>query len=110
VKLGSEERIVAAPLHEAELDDFNERGAGAWIEFMREGHAKVTITISRELIEQATPLDFDDSGTLREGDLVAVLDASELARPLPQLCIDGPIVSGQSKLRLFRAAGAFDQI
>jgi hypothetical protein len=31
----------------------NERGAGARIEFKPEGHAKVTITISRQLVEQA---------------------------------------------------------
>ena len=30
---------------------------GMQIEFMREGHAKVTITISRRLVEQAKALD-----------------------------------------------------
>ena len=49
MKLDPEERIIAAALDQAELDDANERGAGARIEFKREGHAKVTITISREL-------------------------------------------------------------
>ena len=48
MKLDREERTAAA-LDQAELDDANERGAGARIEFKREGHAKVTITISREL-------------------------------------------------------------
>jgi hypothetical protein len=51
VKLDPEERIIAAALEQAELDDANERGAGARIEFKREGHAEVTITISRELVE-----------------------------------------------------------
>jgi hypothetical protein len=51
VKLDPEERIIAAALDQAELDDANERGAGARIEFKREGHAKVTITISRELVD-----------------------------------------------------------
>ena len=36
-----EEQIIAAALDEAELDDGNERGVGAQIEFRREGHAKV---------------------------------------------------------------------
>jgi hypothetical protein len=57
VKLDPEERIIAAALDQAELDDASERGAGARIEFKPEGHAKVTITISRELVEQARALD-----------------------------------------------------
>ena len=48
MKLDPEERIIVAALDQAERDDANERGAGARIEFKREGHAKVTITISRE--------------------------------------------------------------
>jgi hypothetical protein len=46
VKLDPEERTIATALDQAELDDANERGAGVRIEFKREGHAKVTITIS----------------------------------------------------------------
>ena len=53
VKLDPEERIISAALEQAEVDDANERGAGARIEFKPEGHAKVTITISRQLVEQA---------------------------------------------------------
>ena len=49
--------IIAAALNQAELDDATERGAGARIEFKPEGHAKVTITISRELVDQARALD-----------------------------------------------------
>ena len=67
MKLDPEERIIVAALDQAELDDANERGAGARIEFRPEGHAQVTITISRELVEQARALDFDDWGTLRRG-------------------------------------------
>jgi hypothetical protein len=52
VKLDPEERIIAAALEQAELDDANERGAGARIEFKREGHVKVTITISGELVSR----------------------------------------------------------
>jgi hypothetical protein len=53
VKLDPEERVIATALDQAELDDANERGAEAWIEFLQEGHAKVTITISRELVAKA---------------------------------------------------------
>ena len=52
MKLDPEERIIAAALEQAELDDANERGAGARIEFKREGHVKVTITISGELVSR----------------------------------------------------------
>ena len=48
----------AAALDEAAVEDANERGAGAQIEFKPEGHAKVTITISRELVECARALEF----------------------------------------------------
>ena len=48
MKLDPEERIIASALGQPELDEANECGAGARIEFNPEGHAKVTITISRE--------------------------------------------------------------
>ena len=57
MKLDPEERIIATALDQAQLDDAKERGAGARIEFNREGHATVTITISRELVERARALD-----------------------------------------------------
>ena len=46
MKLDPEERIIASALGQPELDEANECGAGARIEFNPEGHAKVTITIS----------------------------------------------------------------
>jgi hypothetical protein len=58
VKLDPEEQIIAAALDQAALDEANKRGAGARIEFLREGHAKVTITISRELVAKAMALDW----------------------------------------------------
>ena len=42
MKLDPEELVIAAALDRAELEDANERGAGARIEFNPEGHAKVT--------------------------------------------------------------------
>ena len=56
MKLDPEERVILTALDQAELDDANEHGAAARIEFKREGHAKVTITISRELVDQARAL------------------------------------------------------
>ena len=83
VKLDPKERILATPEDEAELDDANERGAGAQIEFMREGHAKVTITISRQLVEQARALDMTTWELFAEAIRLAVPGAFPLARPLP---------------------------
>jgi hypothetical protein len=83
VKPDPEERILATLDDEVELDDANERGAGARIEFMREGHAKVTITISRQLVEQARALDMTTRELFAEAIRLAVPGALALARPLP---------------------------
>jgi hypothetical protein len=81
VKLDTEERIIAAALDQAELDDANERGAGARIEFRPEGHAKVTITISRELVEQAKALDLTTGELFAEAVRLAVPGAVDLVSP-----------------------------
>ena len=82
--LDPEERVIAAALDQADLDDdANERGAEARIEFKRNGHAKVTITISRELVEQARALDLTTRELFAEALRVAAPGAFELARPLP---------------------------
>ena len=83
MKLDTEERILVTLDDEAELDDANKRGAGARIEFMREGHAKVTITISRQLVEQARALDMTTRELFAEAIRLAVPGALALARPLP---------------------------
>ena len=61
MKLDPEERVIPTALDQAELDDPNGRGAEAWIEFLREGHAKVAITISRELVAKTRALDWSTS-------------------------------------------------
>jgi hypothetical protein len=81
VKLDPEERIIAAALEQAELDDANERGAGARIEFKREGHAEVTITISRELVERARNLDLTTLELFAAALQLAVPGAFEFTRP-----------------------------
>ena len=84
VRSDPEEQIIAAALDQAELDDANERGAGARIEFKREGHAEVTITISRELVEQARALDLTTRELFAEAIQLAVPGVFELAYPLPR--------------------------
>ena len=83
MKLAPEERIIAAALDQAELDNANERGAGARIEFNPEGHAKVTITISREFVEQGRALDLTTCELFAEAIRLAVPGAFELARARP---------------------------
>ena len=86
MKLDPEEQIIAAALDQAELDDANERGAGARIEFKAEGHAKVTITISRELVEQARALGLTTGELFAEAIRLAVPGTVELARPHSPRC------------------------
>ena len=72
-------------MNETELDDANEHDTRARIEFMREGHAQVTITISRELVEQARALDLTTRELFAKAIRLAIPGAFELARPLPAL-------------------------
>jgi hypothetical protein len=78
VKLNPEERVITAALDQPELDDANERGAAAWIEFLRGGHAKVTITISRELVAKARALDWSTSELFAEAVGLALPGAFEI--------------------------------
>ena len=80
MRLDPEEQIVAAAVDEAELEDAKERGAGARIEFRREGHAKVTITISRELVERARALDLTTGELFAEAVRLAVPGVFDVAR------------------------------
>ena len=83
MKLDPEERIIATALDQAQLDDAKERGAGARIEFNREGHATVTITISRELVERARALDLTTAELFAEA-ARALLDMVPPADPQKQ--------------------------
>ena len=83
MKLDPEEQIIAVALDQAELDDANERGAGARIEFKSEGHARVTITISSQLVEQARALDLTIRELFAEALRLAVPGSFDAARPLP---------------------------
>jgi post-segregation antitoxin (ccd killing protein) len=79
MRLDPEEHIIAAALDEAELDDVKERGAGARIEFRREGHARETITISRELVERARALDLTTGELFAEAIRIAAPGAFDAA-------------------------------
>jgi hypothetical protein len=83
VKLDPEDWVIAAALDQAELEDANERGAAARIEFKPDGHAKVTITISRELVEQARALDLTTLELFAEALRLAIPGSFGAARPLP---------------------------
>ena len=85
MKLDPEEQIIAAALEHAELEEAERRGAGARIEFKREGHAKVTITISCQLVERARALDLTTRELFAEA-LRIVVGSLEGARPLPPRC------------------------
>lgn len=72
MKLDPEEQIIAAAFEQAELDDANERGVAARIEFRREGHAKVTFTLSREFVETARALDWTTGELVAEAIGIAI--------------------------------------
>ena len=74
--------MIATALDQAELEEANELGAGARIEFKREGHAKVTITISRELVEQARALDLTTRELFAQALRIVVPGSFDAARPL----------------------------
>jgi hypothetical protein len=65
-----------------DVAEWNERGAGAWIEFRPEGHAKVTITISRELVECARALEFTTLQLFMEALRLAIPRAFDTSSPL----------------------------
>ena len=82
MKLDPEEWVIAAALDRAELEDAHDRGASARIEFKPEGRAKVNITTSRELVEQARTLDLTTWELFAEALRLAV-PGSLLAGALP---------------------------
>jgi len=83
MKFDPEERVIPAALDEAELEVANEYGAGALIEFKPEGHVKVTITISRQLVETARALDLTTLELFTEALRLAVPGAFGTPRLLP---------------------------
>jgi hypothetical protein len=73
MKLDPEEQIIAAALGQADLDEANERVVvGARIEFRREGHATVTMTISRTLVGKARALNWSTAELFAEAVRIAL--------------------------------------
>ena len=66
MKLDPEDQIITAALAQAALEEADERLASAWIEFSREGHTKVSMTISRELVDKARALNWSTGELLAE--------------------------------------------
>ena len=58
MKLDPEHRIIAAALDQATFEEANERPVAARIEFPHEGYAKVTMTISSEVVDRAKALNW----------------------------------------------------
>ena len=63
------------------VDDANERGVAARIEFRPEGHAKVTFTISREFVETARALDWTTGELVAEAIGIAIPRSADLMGP-----------------------------
>jgi hypothetical protein len=78
MKLDPEEQIIAAALDPTELDDANERGVGVRIEFRKEGHARVTMTISRALVKKATALNWSTGELFAEAIRIALPGAFDI--------------------------------
>jgi hypothetical protein len=102
VKLDPEELVIAAALDRAELENANERGASARIEFKPAGHTKVTITISRELVEQARALDLTTWELFAEALRLAAPGSFELAGASPALALTRLPLPGSSPYRFSR--------
>jgi hypothetical protein len=72
IKLDPEHGIIAAALHQAALEKANERLVAARIEFPDEGCAKVTMTISRELVDRARTLNWSTGELFAEAIRIAL--------------------------------------
>jgi hypothetical protein len=72
MKLDPEHRIIASALDQATFEEANERAVAAQIEFPREGYAKVTMTISRELVDRAKALNWSTGELFAEAIRIAL--------------------------------------
>jgi hypothetical protein len=72
MKLDPEHRIIAAALDQATIEEANERALAARIEFPHEGCAKVTMTVSRELVDRAKALNWSTGELFAEAIRIAL--------------------------------------
>jgi hypothetical protein len=84
MKLDPEEQIFAAALDQAACEEANERLVAARIEFLHEGYAKVTMTISRELVDRARALNWSTGELLAEAIRIALPGAFNIEAAPPR--------------------------
>jgi hypothetical protein len=84
MKLDPEDQIIAAALDQATFEEANERGVAARIEFPHEGYAKVTMTISRELVDRARALNWSTGELFAEAVRIALPGAFNIEAAPPR--------------------------
>ena len=84
MKLDPEHQIIAAALNQAALQEANERVVAAQIEFPREGYARVTMTISRELVDRARALNWSTAELFAEAIRIALPGAFNIEAAPPR--------------------------
>jgi hypothetical protein len=72
MRLDAEEQVIGAAIKRAKFEMGNERAVWARIEFAREGHARVTLAISRELVEKTRALDWSNGELFAEAIRIAL--------------------------------------
>jgi len=84
MKLDPEDQIIAAARDQAAFEEANVRGVAARIEFPNEGYAKVTMTISRELVDRARALNWSTGELLAEAIRIALPGAFNIEAAPPR--------------------------
>ena len=84
MKPNPEDEIIAAALDQARFEEANKRVVAAAIEFRREGHATVTITISRALVSKATALNWSTGELFAEAIRIALPGALDIEPAQPR--------------------------
>jgi hypothetical protein len=84
MKLDPEHQIIAAALNQAALQEANERVVAAQIEFPHEGYARVTMTISRELVDRARALNWSTAELFAEAIRIALPGAFNIEAAPPR--------------------------
>ena len=84
MKLDPEHRIIAATRDQAALEKADERVVAARIEFPHEGCAKVTMTVSRELVDRAKALNWSTGELFAEAIRIALPGAFNIETVPPE--------------------------
>jgi hypothetical protein len=84
MKLDPEDQIIAAALNQTAFEEANAWVVAARIEFPREGYAKVTMTISRELVDRARALNWSTGELFAEAIRIALPGAFNIEAAPPR--------------------------